>query len=54
MCEKFLNQTNNNAALSERASELLIYDIIHDFGGVVESLTTVIAVVTSGGGSVRS
>lgn len=44
-CVKSFNQTNNNAALSERASDLLIY-IIHDFGAVVESLNTVISLVT--------
>lgn len=37
MCEKFLNQTDSNAALPECTSDWLIYDIIHDFGVVEES-----------------
>lgn len=40
MCEKFPNQTNSNAALSECASDLLSSDIIHDLDVEEKSLNT--------------
>lgn len=44
MSKKFLNQTNSKAALSERAGDLLIYDI-RDFGLVEETLNKVFTLV---------
>lgn len=45
MSKKFLNQTNSKAALSERAGDLLIYDITHGFGLVEETLNKVFTLV---------